>query len=261
MKTSLIWINYLLRGALGRRRFVGVSPPSSKKQRIYDRATGRWLSFKIRDDDDWIQIEHIFLNDEFDSAKTGRKAELTRYYEHLISEGKTPLIVDLGANIGLASAYFHELWPKARIVSVEPDAGNCALARANLPATAALVEAAVASHGGMAGLIDTGRNCGFQVDADVTAGTIPLVTVDELLARFSGAPFIIKIDIEGFEENLFSANTEWIDKFPLLLIELHDWMLPGRCVTKNFIKALAVRERELMHLNGYVVSVDHSLLA
>ena len=72
-------------------------------------------------------------------------------------------------------------------------------------------------------------------------------------------PFLIKIDIEGFEEDLFAADLEWIDRFPILLIELHDWMLPGKRVTANFVKAMAARERELMHFSGYVVSIAHPL--
>ena len=37
---------------------------------------------------------------------------------------------------------------------------------------------------------------------------------------------LIKIDIEGGESELFEKNIEWIEKFPLIIIELHDWMLP-----------------------------------
>ena len=255
VKVWLIWLNYLVRGLLGRRRYVGLTPPSFRRQRVYDRREGRSLHFAIRDDDDWIQIEHIFLNDEFDLAKTGRMAAIEQYYRSMVDRSKTPLILDLGANIGLASAYFHEIWPQARIISVEPNAGNCIVARDNLPSSATLVEAAVGSSTGSIGLIDTGRNCGFQVDTG-TGGDIPLVTVNQLLQRAPDTePFLVKIDIEGFEEDLFSKDLDWIDRFPILLIELHDWMLPGKRVTRNFVSAMAARERELIHFNGYVVSL------
>ena len=32
-------------------------------------------------------------------------------------------------------------------------------------------------------------------------------------------PFMIKIDIEGFEDDLFSINTEWLDEFYIMIIE------------------------------------------
>lgn len=253
-KVASLWLIYLIRGLAGRRRFVCVTPPGFKNQKLYDRKEKKWVTLRIRDDDDWIQIEHIFLNDEFDLGKTGRLAAIGDVYARL-SKDEVPLIVDLGANIGLASAYFSKMWPAAKIVSVEPDPGNCGIARHNLPAQSTLIEAAVASHGGSVALIDTGRNCGFQVDPNAS-GSIPLVTVNGLLADAGGtAPFIIKIDIEGFEEDLFSDQLEWIDRFPVLFIELHDWMLPERRVAHNFIKAMAARDRELIHFNGYVVSL------
>lgn len=254
-RVLVIWLNYLLRGALGTRRFVGMTPPFSKRQKVYDRLRRKWIKINIRDEDDWIQVEHIFLNNEFDLSATGRNPQIKQLYDRIVAGGHVPLIVDLGANIGLASRYFHELYPKADIFSVEPDKNNCALARTNLPDCATLIEAAVSSRNGQVALRDTGGNCGFQVDTSVE-GDIPLVTVPDILERAGqSVPFLIKIDIEGFEEDLFSTNTDWVDRFPILLIELHDWMLPQRRVTHNFLAAMASREREFMHFDGYVVSL------
>jgi hypothetical protein len=82
------------------------------------------------------------------------------------------------------------------------------------------------------------------------------VTIDSLLSLNADAtPFIVKIDIEGFEDDLFSRNTDWVDLFPVLIIELHDWMLPGARVTQKFLADIAKREREFMHFDGYVVSI------
>lgn len=259
MKIWLIWFSYLLRGLLGRRRFIPLTPPNVRRQRLYDRVGKKWVRFTIRDHDDWIQVEHIFLNDEFDLTPTARTKEVERRYRELLAAGKTPLIVDLGANIGLASAYFHQAYPEARILSVEPDSGNCAIARQNLPAAATLIEAAVASHAGSGDLIDTGRNCGFQV-VEADGGAVRFVTVADIIAQADTAePFLIKIDIEGFEEDLFTGDTGWIDSFPILLIELHDWMLPGRQVTRNFLTEIARRQRDFMHFDGYAVSMASPL--
>jgi len=255
IKLTILWMLYLLRGSLGKRRFFGLTPPLANVQRIYDRVNRVWLKFKIRDGDDWIQIEHIFLNEEFDLTPTARVASIDRLYEKIINAGQQPLVVDLGANIGLASSYFDLIYPAAAIIAVEPDKGNCEIARENLPPHAVLVQAAVSSSTGSANLVDTGRNCGFRVET-ASGGDIKLVTVPELLELAENrTPFLIKIDIEGFEEDLFSTNVDWIDKFPILLIELHDWMLPGRRVTRNFLTEIASRDREFMHFDGYIVSM------
>ena len=52
-------------------------------------------------------------------------------------------------------------------------------------------------------------------------------------------PFLIKIDIEGFEQELFSKKIEWMDKFEIIIIEIHDWMLPTKSISSNFIRSLA----------------------
>ena len=44
---------------------------------------------------------------------------------------------------------------------------------------------------------------------------------------------LIKIDIEGFEENLFSKNFEWIDE-KIIIIELHDWILKKKRIHLTF---------------------------
>ena len=259
VKVIAIWIIHLIRGLTGRRKFIAPFPPFARVQRVYNRSSRNWLKFHIRDNDDWIQIEHIFLNEGFDLSATARRREIEQLYRGIIQRGETPLIVDLGANIGLASAYFDLIYPNSDIISVEPSKGNCEIARRNLPPSATLVEAAIASRTGRAQLIETGRNCGFQVDP-AEEGDVSLVTVADILEGANGrTPFLIKIDIEGFEEDLFSGNVEWIDRFPVLLIELHDWMLPNRCVTRNFLAAMAARKREFMHFEGYVVSLASPL--
>ena len=53
-----------------------------------------------------------------------------------------------------------------------------------------------------------------------------------------------KIDIESFEDDLFARNTEWFDAFPVVVIELHDWLLPGKLTSQNFLKLASQRDRD-----------------
>jgi hypothetical protein len=54
----------------------------------------------------------------------------------------------------------------------------------------------------------------------------------------SGELLIAKIDIEGFESDLFAADTDWIDQTTVLIIEPHDWMLPGQGSSRTFRAAM-----------------------
>ena len=76
-----------------------------------------------------------------------------------------------------------------------------------------------------------------------------------LLARGEGAPFIVKIDIEGFEAELFSRNLEWLDRFYVLIIELHDWMLPRQRSSQSFLRAIGALDRDFLYAGENVFSI------
>ena len=67
-------------------------------------------------------------------------------------------------------------------------------------------------------------------------------------------PFLIKIDIEGGEENLFETSTAWIDLFPLLIIELHDWLLPRKNTSLNFIRRIGQFKRDFVYNSENIFS-------
>jgi hypothetical protein len=62
----------------------------------------------------------------------------------------------------------------------------------------------------------------------------------------SGKLFIIKIDIEGFEKDLFSSETSWLSEATVVIIELHDWMLPGQYNSLPFQKAMLPVNSEVL---------------
>jgi hypothetical protein len=58
--------------------------------------------------------------------------------------------------------------------------------------------------------------------------------------------FIAKIDIEGFEDDLFSDNTRWVDDVEVIIIEPHDWLFPGTGTSRNFQRAISKRPFEVV---------------
>lgn len=79
-----------------------------------------------------------------------------------------------------------------------------------------------------------------------TDSGIAIVTVDHVLAEVPGGiPFIIKIDIEGFESDLLKTNLDWIAQAYVVMIEPHDWMLPGHMTSRAFQQAMAVHPFEM----------------
>jgi hypothetical protein len=64
-------------------------------------------------------------------------------------------------------------------------------------------------------------------------------------AFIEGEPFIAKVDIEGFEADLFSDNTDWIAKTFVVFIEPHYWMMPERGTSRSFQAAMGREDFEI----------------
>jgi hypothetical protein len=91
-----------------------------------------------------------------------------------------------------------------------------------------------------------------------------MIAIDDILLEVACrrcVPFIVKVDIEGGECEFFSQNTSWIHRFPLLIVELHDWMLPGSANSATFLKAVGDSGRDFVLAGENVFSISNSLLA
>lgn len=132
-------------------------------------------------------------------------------------------IVDLGANIGLATLFLNRCFPRARFICVEPDPANARLLQDNLSpliGRATVVEGAASDRPGEGAFDDGGQTWGGRL---VEGGGRPVrcYGMDELLARTPGRIDLLKVDIEGAEARLFAAPGAWIERVGAILIELH----------------------------------------
>lgn len=247
----------------GRSDYVTLTPPFLKRQIVLNKRTGGMKTFHVRDESDYCTLENVFLEEDYRLARLARGAEITAVYDRIVAGNWIPLIIDCGANIGLSAEYFAEKFPAAKIIAVEPSAPNLALARKNCPSPGVCFRrAGVASECKKGRLLDPGRgNDAFRIDPD-PLGAIDLVSVDRLLEEAADAaivPFVIKIDIEGFEGELFSKNVGWIERFPLLIIELHDWLLPGQGTSRNFLATVSGLDRDFVYIGENVFSLSNRL--
>ena len=204
-------------------------------------------------------FEQIFVAQDYSLGRLRRGRELVQRYEAMLASGKTPIIVDAGANIGASVVYWGIHFPKAQILAIEPDKANFALLRKNTQGLNVILhEAAIGSIEGSASLSDPGEGeWGYRTARD-DAGGLPILSMDSLLeggVAANAAPFTAKIDIEGAEADLFAANTDWVQSFDLLIIELHDWMLPGQGTSRNFLKCIANLDRDFLHIGENIFSI------
>ena len=64
--------------------------------------------------------------------RSGRSSDLSVFWQIFVNREyavlndvhSTRLIIDLGANVGISSAYLLNQFPSAKVIAVEPDPGN-----------------------------------------------------------------------------------------------------------------------------------------
>lgn len=258
----LKWAALNLQGMFSRRRnYLFLAPPFVRRQRLYRKKSGSVLHLDVRDRTDLKVLAQIYRSEDYNLARLRRWPDIDACYRRIGAEGQVPLIVDCGANIGASALYFAEQFPLAKVLAVEPQPGNFELLSRNCAANPRIVprivplKAAVASEDKRGAVLDPGKgNWSFRV-SERTDGDVELVSINSLLARGEGMPFIVKIDIEGFEGELFSRNLEWLDRFYVLIIELHDWMLPRQRSSRSFLRAIGALDRDFVHAGENVFSI------
>ncbi|HTQ41030.1 MAG TPA: FkbM family methyltransferase [Pirellulales bacterium] len=166
------------------------------------------------------------------------------------------LIVDAGANVGYSTLRFANLWPKSRIIAIEPEAANCELFRRNCNdyQNVTLLQGAVWPTRTRLQISNpTADSWSFRI-AEAAAQAGPVIcayTIEDILA-IAGFPRIslLKMDIEGSEVDLLSDGADkWLDKVDALLIELHDRFRDG--CRDALSRALGGREHKRLRYGDY----------
>ncbi len=162
-------------------------------------------------------------------------------FKHIFAHGDydiriTPpprVIVDAGANVGLAAVYFANRYPKAQIIAIELSPDNFQLLRENTrhyPRISTI-------HAGLWPRHETLRfqqkgvsPWGYKVNNSLDDNSISVesVTIPDIMARHQlDSIDLLKIDIEGAEVELFSSSCEaWLPQVRHIIIEFHDRWRP-----------------------------------
>jgi FkbM family methyltransferase len=184
--------------------------------------------------------------------------------------GAPRLIIDAGANIGMASLYLLNRYPSVKIVAVEPDPASFELCRTNLAPFSdrvVLVQGAVWSSSGQIVFVreeqewnshvrDTqnvhaGRGSGPALETKVDSFDIPAL----ISLGGGGSVDLLKMDIEGSEADVFGKGSDrWLPAMRNIVIELH-----GPECEKSFHRAMEGYQYEGFPLRS--VMVCRNLLA
>jgi FkbM family methyltransferase len=151
------------------------------------------------------------------------------------------VIVDAGANIGLATIYFANKWPDATIIAIEPEESNYEMLVRNTKnyPNVKTIKAALFHKCGNIDVLDVGHNkFGFMTETSnnygsitgevVKVGTVNSIDIDKIIKDYGLRDIdILKIDIEGAEREVFSDASGWVYKVKSIITELHEGMKAG----------------------------------
>lgn len=187
---------------------------------------------RAKTSDDYT-FQQIFINEEYG----------------FLYKGTPKVILDAGANIGLAAVYFANRFPDAQIICLEPEHSNFELLKKNILGYSKITGLQKGLWNKPAELlveVDGRDNWGFTVKevSEASSDSIAATSIPSIMSIYKlNRIDIAKIDIEGSEYEVLSDDSSigWIQKCNTLVIELHDRMKPGTSAAL-FTRLLQLKE-------------------
>jgi FkbM family methyltransferase len=158
-------------------------------------------------------------------------------------------IVDLGAYTGISSVFFAIEYPNARVIALEPATTNFYYLRRNISQLNNIraLQAAIWSEDAEVFVSNSEQQCPHwafrtSLSADGSLEKVPTLSMVGLLRLFGLTEIdLLKIDIEGAEEEIFSKGAEiWLPRVKCLVIETHDRFREG-------VDSLVTAKMEINH--------------
>jgi FkbM family methyltransferase len=256
------WLQRLSSALIRRRKTIDLLPSflSPLSRRLYDRRVRAIRSFELRKQlADYWAYDHCLSVSALDMDKFPQGRDIRYRYEEMLAQGKVPVVLDCGANIGFSTYWLAVEFPEALVIAVEPDAENVKLAARNTRycTNVKLVQAAVAAEDCRITLtnMDMGADA-FRTVSD-SNGALLGYSIASLVKMSGGEQenlLLAKIDIEGFENELFAKNTGWVDDLQALVVEPHDWMIPGQAGANNLLHVISRTPRDFVIHGEHIVS-------
>jgi FkbM family methyltransferase len=187
-------------------------------------------------------IEPCYIRIPSSDALTYWQVFVDREYEVVVNK-QPAVIMDAGANIGLASIYFAARFPTAQIFAIEPEESNFEMLTRNVAPykNVTAIHAALWNENKEINLVDPGLgNSGFMTSDGhdkkcvTSKHLVKAMTIDRIIDEYNIENIdILKIDVEGAEMEIFENPLLWIDRVDSLIVELHERMRPGCSINLN----------------------------
>jgi len=195
---------------------------------------------------DFSVFEDIFIKHEY----------------HFKHEKKPLVIIDAGANIGLAAIFFKIKFPEVRIICLEPEPGNFKQLLMNTKELDGVtcLQKGLWNKSCRLEIVDAGLGAWGFIVRETTENrpeTVEAISLGDLRHQFQLDRLdLVKIDIEGSEKEVMEKNTEaWIPYTDTMLIEFHDRFRAG--TSHAFFKTMVQYNFSLHHVGENLICHLH----
>jgi FkbM family methyltransferase len=181
--------------------------------------------------------------------------------------GSPHWIIDAGANIGLRTIWFANMFPEANIIAIEPEKTNFDLLQWNTAfyPNVRCIQAGLWKNNACLNIRNPNNEpWGFIIDElaeDETCNcdvVLHGITVDYLMKEYAIENIdVLKVDIEGSEKEVFENSAQWINSVNVFFIELHDWIKDG--CTQSFFSAIEHLDYEVPKIFGDNIMVKRKI--
>lgn len=165
-------------------------------------------------------------------------------------------ILDLGANVGYTSAYFAARWPRARILAIEPSRQNFSILQRNARPWGGIVALQAAAWSQPTTLQianpddDANAYRMHEGGGALSCDSVQAHTIPELMKILGCQRLgLLKMDVEGAEAEIFRQGADWLDRVDVMVIELHDRLVPGCAMALNTALAGRHYRQEILGSN------------
>lgn len=146
------------------------------------------------------------------------------------SKSHQPLIIDCGANIGLATIYFKRSYPNARIIAFEPDSNIFNVLKENTinqgyKEDVQVRNEALSNCEGYINFYLEGGHSGMIVKDEISGKTarIKSTRLKDVLNQYESITFL-KLDVEGYEKYIIPDIKHELKKVEFMFLEYHSFL-------------------------------------
>jgi FkbM family methyltransferase len=162
---------------------------------------------------DWCAFREIMMDDEYGLIR------------RVLKDTHNPVVLDLGANIGLFSAQVFSVQPKAIVHSVEAGPNTFQMLERNRGMNPSLnwrvYHYAVCDREGDIAFEEGAFSTSGHIVSKGNGLKVPGITLDRLLNGIGQAVDLVKMDIEGAEEGVLCSSQHSLKLIKYLIVEIH----------------------------------------